>query len=353
MIRLGKKDLRRGRGQKSFVFEMTQRCNHECPHCYNAWKNEGDYPMGELSTGETLEMLDKMLDQTGASLVSLTGGEPMLRPDAGEIVDFLVDRGVTVNLITNGSLLDACAIAKLTPEKISVFELPLLSVEREIHDEMSGRAGAFDDSTMAVAELKMAGEIVVCVFVATRLNMHTWRDTAELAIALGADGIMLNRFNPGGEGGRNIARLQASPDEMTGVLEIAQEISEEYDFSISCSIAMPPCLFDISKYPRLGFGFCAAGTDRAYYTLDPLGNVRPCNHSMLILGNIRDGDFWEMADSAPMADFVAARPEFCDGCSMEDECLGGCKAAAEVCCGSPWKCDPFLGEFRGQARKPG
>ena len=353
MIRLGTNDVRRGRVQNSFVFEVTQQCNHDCPHCYNAWKNPADYPMGELSTPRTLEMLGKMLDETGASLVSLTGGEPMLRPDIQKIVDFLAGRGVTVNLITNGSLLPAETIAKLSPGKISVFELPLLSVEREIHDEMSGRVGAFDDSTMAVAELKAAGETVVCVFVATRLNIHTWRETAELAIALGADGIMLNRFNPGGEGSRNIARLQASPREMTAVLDVAQELAEQYDFSISCSIAMPPCLFDTARYPRLGFGFCAAGTDRAYYTLDPIGNVRPCNHSTLILGNIRDTGFWEMADSAPMADFVAARPEFCAGCAMEDECLGGCKAAAEVCCGSPWQCDPFLAEFARQARRPG
>lgn len=354
MIRLGTTDVRQGRVQNSFVFEVTQRCNHDCPHCYNAWKNFSlaPYPMGELSTAETLEMLGKMLDETGASLVSLTGGEPMLRPDIQRIVDFLVGRGAAVNLITNGSLLDAKAIAKLSPDKISVFELPLLSVEREVHDEMSGRVGAFDDSTMAVAELKAAGETVVCVFVATCLNSHTWRETAELAIALGADGIMLNRFNPGGRGARNVDRLQLSPEEMSSVLATAQEISEQYDFPISCSIAMPPCLFDTSRYPRLGFGFCAAGTDRAYYTLDPTGNVRPCNHSMLILGNIRETGFWEMADSAPMADFKIARPEFCGGCAMEDKCLGGCKAAAEVCCGSPWKCDPFLAAFGDKACKP-
>src|SRR5512135_1802139 len=99
--------------QDSFVFEITQRCNHECLHCYNAWKNPVDYPMGELGAGETLEMLGKLLDETGARLVSLTGGEPMLRPDVYEIVDSLRARGVTVNLITNGGLLDDAAIARL------------------------------------------------------------------------------------------------------------------------------------------------------------------------------------------------------------------------------------------------
>ncbi len=337
----------------SFVIELTQRCNHDCPHCYNAWKNPVDYPAGELSTDETLAMYAKLLDETDASLVSLTGGEPMLRDDFQKIVDFLVDRGVATNLITNGSLLDEAAIEKLSGNKISIFELPLLSVDAKVHDEMSGRVGAFDDVTMAVANLKAAGERVVTVFVATKLNLDTWKETAELAIALGADGIMFNRFNPGGEGGKNIERLQATPEKLTEAMDTAEELSKQYDFPISCSIAMPPCLFDTSKYERLTFGFCAAGTDRAYYTLDPVGNVRPCNHSTTILGNIRQKNFAELADSETMRQFMSARPTFCEGCSLEMQCLGGCKAAAEACCGSARASDPFLSAFQNQAVKVG
>lgn len=340
------------RRQQSFVFEVTQACNHDCLHCYNVWKNPAGYPAGELGTDETLAMLGTMLDQTGASLVSLSGGEPLLRADICDIVDFLVGRGTAVNLITNGSLLDARGVARLAPGKISVFELPLLSVEREVHDRMSGAPGAFDRVTMAIADLKAAGQVVVCVFVAARMNLATWRQTAELAIALGADGLMFNRFNPGGAGWRNFEALQAPPEALAAALEEAQDIAEQYDFPISCSIAMPPCLFEHGRYPKLTFGYCAAGTDRAYYTLDPTGNVRPCNHSPTILGNIRERTFAELAGGAVMKDFVAARPAFCGGCRLEDECLGGCKAAAEACYGSPWKCDPFLAAHADRAARP-
>jgi radical SAM protein with 4Fe4S-binding SPASM domain len=343
-------DATSNRTHDSFVFEVTQRCNHDCPHCYNCWKNDVDYPEGELNTADTLDMLGRMLDQTGASLVSLTGGEPFLRDDIYEIVDFLHERGVTVNMICNGSLITEESIAKMAG-KISIYELPLLSVERDIHDRLSGRVGAFDDVTMAVANLKAAGERVVTVFVATKLNLPEWEETAELAIALGADGIMFNRFNPGGAGAGNLDMLQASPAELTEAMDSADRICEEYEFSISCSIAMPPCLFDHTRYKKLTFGFCAAGTDRAYYTLDPLGNVRPCNHSTTILGNIREKNFWEMVDSAAMKDFFTARPEFCAACKLEDQCLGGCKAAAEVCCGSAWALDPFIKTFSDQAVK--
>lgn len=338
--------------QDSFVFELTQRCNHDCLHCYNAWKNPVGYPMGELPTGETLAMLGKMLDETGASLVTLSGGEPMLRSDVYEVVDFLVKRGVAINFITNASLLDEVAISRLTPDKVSIFEVPLLSCERAIHDRMSGAEWAFDRMTNAVAELKLRRQRVVGVFVATRLNLPTWRETAELGIALGVDGIMFNRFNPGGRGIENLALLQATPAELQAALDDAERICEEYDFPISCSIAMPPCLFDTARYRRLTFGFCAAGTEQAYYTLDPLGNVRPCNHSPLILGNIRTMSFEAMATGRAMQDFKAARPRFCRGCRVEETCLGGCKAAAEAACGDAWAMDPFLAAFHGQARRP-
>lgn len=340
------------RYHEHIVFEATQRCNHACLHCYNAWKNPVEYPMGQLGTAETVAMLARLLDQTRASLISFSGGEPLLRDGIFELIDYVRHRGVDINLICNGSLLDQAAIRRLTPDKISIFEIPLLSVDRDIHDRLSGMPDAFDRATAAMADLKSAHQRVVGVFVATKLNLHTWRRTAELAVALGLDGIMFNRFNPGGEGRNNLHRLQASPQELAEALDVAEDVSKRYGLAISCSIAMPPCLFDTTRYPHLGFGFCAAGTSHAYYTLDPLGNIRPCNHSPTILGNLQQRDFWDIVDGPAARDFAVARPEFCSGCYMESQCQGSCKAAAEVCCGSTRALDPFLAAFCDQAVRP-
>jgi len=157
---------------------------------------------------------------------------------------------------------------------------------------------------------------------------------------------MFNRFNPGGRGREHIDLLQAGPDELAAALDIAQELHRQYELPVSCSIAMPPCLFDHRRWPDLTFGFCAAGTERAYYTLDPLGNIRPCNHSPRILGNIRQQEFSTMLTGAAKQEFHAARPEFCAGCHHERDCRGGCKAAAEACTGSAGSCDPFLSRYR-------
>ncbi len=341
--------------RRHFVFEAAFECNYDCLYCYNAWKNGRPYPArGRLGTEETLRLLDKALKESGAELVSISGGEPFLRPDIFEILEFLASRDVAVNMITNASLLDEETIERIAAlGVVSIWEIPLLSAERPIHDAMTRRPGAFDASCLALARLKRAHQTVVTVFVATRMNLADLQDTLELAFALGADGFMLNRFNPGGEGCRNRQALMTPPEELAAGLDLAEAFSAEYDFPVSCSIAMPPCLFDQRRWPHLGFGFCAAGTQGAYEALDPVGNLRPCNHSMLILGNLLDHSYRELVEGEALQEFRRAQPAFCEGCAYEETCLGGCKAAAEACFGSPWDLDPYLAAFGDRARKVG
>jgi len=299
-----------------------------------------------------MQMLGDLIDDTGASLISLSGGEPMMRSDIFLIVDFLRDRGVSLNLITNGSYLDDTAISRLSPDKIAVFEIPLLSGTATLHDTLSGSKGAFDRATMAIARLQAAGQTVVTSFVATKINLPELTATIELAAALGVDGLMFNRFNPGGPGFENIDRLQASPKDLNTALAIADRLSGEFGLPISCSVPLPPCLMNTSAYTHLHFGFCALGPENAYFTVDPIGNLRPCNHSPTVIGNLTKLRFWELVDSDGMHRYLTTLPEMCRDCQYVDECKGCCRAAAESCFGSLSAADPFVGRFCDCGRTP-
>ncbi|MBN1978459.1 MAG: radical SAM protein [Anaerolineae bacterium] len=338
---------------QTLIFEVTQRCNHACLHCYNVWHGperlEGSYSCGELDTAHTLALLNKALDEVACNHVTLTGGEPLLREDLDQVLDLLRERGVRVTLISNGHLLDEPRVVDLLERGVGLFELPLLSRRREVHDRLSGSPGAFDAALAAMAHIRTHWGRFVAVFVATRVNLPDLYETIKLAFAFGSRGMMLNRFNPGGRGREHLSELLPSADEMNAALGIADAASAEFNFPISCSIAMPPCLTDHRKYPNLNFGFCAAGTERAYYTLDPLGNVRPCNHTPTVLGNLLDESLTDIIAPARLAPFVEAVPAFCAPCVLRDTCQGGCKAAAEVCYGSLRAEEPFLHRNRGQA----
>lgn len=336
--------------QQSMIFEVTLRCNLNCKYCYNVCKNESPYNTTELNTEETKLLINKIIKDTGCSHFTFTGGEPYLRKDFFELLEYTKDKVYHMNVISNGTLLNEENVIRSIENNISIFELPLLSSERAIHNYLS-RNDSFDRVTEAIAYIKAHGGRVVTVFVATKENLPTWKDTIDMALALGADGIMFNRFNPGGEGRNNIESLLPSPEELEVALDIANTAVEKYGISIACSIAMHPCLIKTDKYPNLSFGYCAAGTSRAYYTVDPVGNVRMCNHSQIILGNILETSFSKLAHNNAAKSFMRAYPKFCSDCSIVKECQGGCKAAAEVCYGSPYEEDPFLKLNKQKAQK--
>jgi radical SAM protein with 4Fe4S-binding SPASM domain len=338
---------------QSLIFEVTQRCNHACLHCYNAWHPDAEgrpaaYPRGELDTARTLALFNKALDETDCHHVTLTGGEPLLRQDLPQILDLLRERGVPATVISNGRLLDEDRVVDLLRRGVATFELPLLG-PREVHDRLSASSGAFDAVLAAMARIRYHGGLFVAVFVATRLNIPHLYETIRLAFAFGARALMLNRFNVGGRGRAHLAKLLPSAEEMRQALAVADAASAEFHLPITCSIALQPCLIDLDAYPNLHFGFCAAGTERAYYTIDSLGNVRPCNHTPTILGNLFQAPFAELISPERLAPFVRATPAFCQPCRLRDTCQGGCKAAAEVCYGSLAAEEPFLRHNRDRA----
>jgi radical SAM protein with 4Fe4S-binding SPASM domain len=329
---------------QSLIFEVTQRCNHACLHCYNVWQGEPvpQYPRGELNTHQTLFLLAKALDETNCHHITLTGGEPLLRKDLPILLDFLRERNVRVTLISNGRLLDEHTSLSLIEHGVGLFELPLLSYRREIHDRLSAAPEAWDAILAAMANLRLHHGQVVTAFVATRMNIEDLYETIRLAFAFGARAIMLNRFNPGGRGRLHLAELLPSAEQVRDALSIAEAASAEFGIPISCSIPIQPCLIDVNAFPHLGFGYCSAGTERAYYTLDPLGNVRPCNHSTTILGNLLEESFSDLVSPERLNDFIHALPAPCSACGHRTFCQGGCKAAAQVCYGALDQIEPFL-----------
>lgn len=339
---------------RTLIVELTPRCNHACSHCYNVWRRtEGTGArhvlQGELDAPGTLTLLAKAIDETGCSNISLTGGEPLLRPDLPEILNYLLQREVTTALITNGRLLTELTVVDLLERGTALFELPLLSHRRRVHDRLSGAPGAFDAVLAAMARIRLHRGQFVAVFVITRRNLPDLGETIRLAFAMGARGLMLNRFNPGGRGREHVHDLLPTPDQVQQALGVADSAASRLGFPIACSIPIQPCLVDTKAFPHIRFGFCAAGTDNAYYTLGPLGGLRPCNHTSTVLGNLLEETFADLTAPDRIASFVEASPPMCAACERLEVCRGGCKAAAQACYGSLRAEDPFLHRHRSQA----
>lgn len=330
----------RGLTIRQVVLEVTPACNLDCVYCYNVWKKPGrDYPRGQLGLADLIRLIDRLQAELPLQSVAISGGEPFTRPDLPAIVAHLWARGIQTVVITNGTLLTRERIER-TPG-VNNYELPLLSYRREVHDRLT-RRDAFDHVVEGALNLRRLGERFAVAFVATRLN---WRDldkTLELAVALGAEGMMYNRMNV--TPFNNRPELTPSVEMVEENLALLEEFAARYPFPISSSIPIPPCLIDTSRYPHVHFGFCPLAGENSYFTVDPLGNLRVCNHSSVILGNLLEEPFWDLYERRYVMRFRTEMPASCQACpsTVRDVCHGGCKASAAECFGSFEEEEPFL-----------
>lgn len=331
-----------------YVLEITKQCNLNCKYCYNVWKANPNYPKQELTAQEWQRLIDKLIDEVKPRFLTISGGEPLLRSDIFKILDHIKSHKLRINLLTNGTLLTKEIIHKCLDCGVVLFEIPLLSASALIHDNLTNYQGSWEKVIQSIAEIKSQKGKVAVVIVITKQNISDIRDTIEVAIALGVDSIMVNRFNVGGQGIKHKEDLLPSIEELKKSLNIVDELANEYEIPVSSAVSITPCLIDFKKYRNISFAYCQIGRKYPYYAIDPAGNVRPCNHSALIIGNFLNSSMKEILQNDLLLDYEKARPQECKGCSKLYECQGGCKAAAEVCYGDYRKMEPFVARnFQG------
>jgi pyrroloquinoline quinone biosynthesis protein E len=326
------------------LFEVTARCNNRCAYCYNVWKIRGGAAPEDLTTAEALQLLRRVLAGRGRyrpQQISFTGGEPLLRDDLEQLVGEVTAAGLPTNLITNGRLLDASRARALLAAGCRLFEIPLLAPGAAEHDALAGAEGAFEGAVRAIGAAKRAGAHAVAAFVATRRNIDQAADVARLALALGADGLMFLRFNPGGIALDRVRELLPSAEQLVGALRALRGQHRRGGLSVSVSVPIPPCVVAPAELEGLGTGFCGAGTDRTYLAMSPAGDIRPCNHSPTVLGNIRGSSLRRLVRSARYRAFCTALPDECRECPDRATCRCGCRAASEACFGDVGRLEPL------------
>ncbi|HVP57275.1 MAG TPA: SPASM domain-containing protein, partial [bacterium] len=111
---------------------------------------------------------------------------------------------------------------------------------------------------------------------------------------------------------------------------------------------------DLSQYEKVYSGFCPLNdpeSDGSYFAIDPAGNLRMCNRSKIILGNLVEQSFNEIARSPEVGEFGDAVPTFCRDCQLATSCAGGCKADAMSAFGDLTRPDPYVEMFKSEVKK--
>jgi len=253
----------------SVTLAVTNRCKYHCWHCYNAGRSQVDLPF------DTLKRLAAELQGLGAVMVTLTGGEPLLRDDLEQIAGLFDDRSCLI-LGTTGLGLTAGRARRLRESGLFAVGVSLDSIDRQEHDRLRGRKGAFRTALAALKTAAEAGLYPYVVSVATRdfLQADHFRRFMRFAGERGAREV--NLLEPSAAGrlaGRTDVLLSAAESRL--VLDYQKEVAGDEQLPILSSYA----------YLEAGETFgCGAGLTHLY--VDGSGEVCPCQMVPLGFGNV-------------------------------------------------------------------
>jgi len=148
------------------VWNITQRCNLKCIHCYaHAKARQQD---NELTTDEGKALIDDLAGM-GVPVLLFSGGEPLMRKDMPELAQYAVEKGMRAVISTNGTLIDAKTAGILKDIGLSYVGISL-DGSRDINDRFRGVDGAFDQALEGIRNAKQAGIKVGLRFTINRFN---------------------------------------------------------------------------------------------------------------------------------------------------------------------------------------
>jgi hopanoid biosynthesis associated radical SAM protein HpnH len=177
----------RGRARFPFVLmlEPTLRCNLACAGCGRI-RELRESPKHSLSMEECLAAVE----EAGAPMVSLAGGEPLMHPDIALIAEQILAGGRSVSLCTNGLLLEK-ALDNFRPSPWLSFVVHLDGLA-PTHDRYAGRPGVFATAMDAIAAAKERGfRVMVNTTLYKTTDIAETVQLLELLAQVPVDGIMV------------------------------------------------------------------------------------------------------------------------------------------------------------------
>ena len=313
------------------ALNLTRRCNLRCAHCYLDAGTRRDGGHDELKTGEVTALLDGIAKLSDETLVVLTGGEPLLRPDIYRIARHASRLGLMVVLGSNATLLSDKRVAALQKAGVSAVGISLDSLDPDYHDGFRGKPGAWAKTLAGIDACRRARFMFQIHFSVTDDNADELDAMIDFARSVGA--AVLNVFflvcTGRGESVTNVS-VEVYEWVMRRVTEAARDEQE--------LIVRPRCAphfkrmaieLDPSLPLTLAHGYeaggCLAGT--RYCRVTPDGQVTPCPYIEASVGSIRDTDFAELWRDSPL--FARLRAPKLEGrcgvCEYAKLC-GGCRA---------------------------
>lgn len=201
------------------VWEVTMGCNMRCRHCGSSC-NE---PLpDELCSEEAFDVIRQMAE-LGLQWVTLSGGEPLIRPDICELIRHLKSSNIKANIITNGWLLESMA-EKLKEAGISTVAISI-DGPPEVHDNIR-RSGAYKRLEAGIRRLKELEVTVGAITTITKQNIGLLEEIRDELIRMQVDSWQVQLGLPMGNL-KSRPEWVIDPEEVDTVIDFCYETMRE------------------------------------------------------------------------------------------------------------------------------
>ena len=304
-------------------WNTTQECNISCIHCY---RDAGNKQNDELSTAEGKRLLDQM-KCAGFKIIVLSGGEPLMRADIYELIEYAKSIGLRPVIGTNGILITEQVAKKLKEAGLAAAGISLDSTDKAIHDKFRQSEGAWDKTIAAMEACVKVGLPFQVHTTVTNWNEKEVTDITDLAVIKGAMAHHIFFLVPTGRG-KDIEDTTLKTEEYENV--ITRILEKQKEVSIELKPTCAPQFMRIAKERGIPMRFtrgCLAGT--GYCVILPNGDLQACPYLPIKVGNVRETDFDVLWRDSEMFNELRNEPlkGGCGTCGYDTIC-GGCRARA-------------------------
>jgi AdoMet-dependent heme synthase len=331
-------------------WRCTFACDSKCVHCTSAGKKAAS---DELCAKDAKKIVDQVAD-FGASFFGITGGEPFLRKDLFEVLDYAAEKGLGTSIITDGRLLDEEAFKKIfkNQTKISIS----IDGAQETDDAIRGE-GAYAAAVSAIKRLSREKLLNILVYTfanageVTNVNEADMRHVLDLARQYGARWVVFHGMIPY-SGDKAALKADPTPAQYEWVCNKLYDLTAEYNGKPAINVYIP-FYARVAKqrgmpdfeawYSGFFLGRCFFGK---FFSVAENGDAIPCSYNDAYrIGNIKDKplkQIWADMQNNEFFNKVKDKSNLkgkCGVCEYKELC-GGCRSAALYYTGDIYGSDP-------------
>ena len=276
-------------------------CNQKCVHCYAAGQPQAEE--AELGTAEWKRIIDKCRE-AGIAQLTFTGGEPTLRSDLPELIDYA--RWFITRLNTNGIRITEDFAKQLRAASLDSIQITFYSADEAVHNALVG-AERYAETLQGIRNALAAGLSVSVNTPLCTLN-RDYGKTLELLHELGVIYVTCSGLITTGNAEKaESERLQLNREELKAILRDAVRCC--FANGMELSFTSPGWIED-AFFSELGIRTPSCGACLSNMAVTPGGNLVPCQSwlSGKPLGNMLTDDWdsiWQSTDCAARRDFSA------------------------------------------------